>query len=97
MNVIKFSHRYKKMPVVLNPTFVTGLEKANYYDLGQKYIEMDTETVDGQFYPLPKTDLLIIHLYTEGKDWQTIRRWTPQKEKYYRGLVGHEVEIKIVL
>jgi hypothetical protein len=28
-------------------------------------------------------------------DWQTIRRWTPEKESYYRSHIGEEVKIEI--
>jgi hypothetical protein len=31
----------------------------------------------------------------DGRTWTTIRRWTPQKEKYYRSIIGEEVKIEI--
>lgn len=95
IKTIKFSHRYKKMPVVLSPTFLKGVRIKHYNDLTEEFIKLDTETVDGKFYNLPKTKLLILDLWTEGDYWHTVRRWTPQKEEYYRGLVGQEVRIVI--
>lgn len=52
-------------------------------------------------YPLPKGKLIVIYLLTahEGSEqafnWQTIRRWTPQKEAYYRSLIDREVKVEI--
>lgn len=33
--------------------------------------------------------------FSAGKVFPTIRRWTPQKEEYYRGLVGSELSIQV--
>ena len=96
IKTIKFSHYYKKMPAVLSPTYLKGVRLKHYNDLTEDFIREDTETVDGSFYDLPKTHLLILDLWTEGKYWTTVRRWTPEKEKYYRSLVGKEVRIEVV-
>jgi len=95
IKTIKFSHRYKKMPVVLSPTFLKGIRLTHYNDLTPEFIELDTAIEGGGNYPLPKTKLMILDLWTEGDYWHTVRRWTPEKEKYYRGLVGSEVKIVI--
>ena len=31
----------------------------------------------------------------KGSIWTTIRRWTPEKEDYYRSHIGEEVKIEI--
>lgn len=95
IKTIKFSHQYKKMPVILEPTFLKSVRVKHYNELTEEFILKDTETVDGQFYQLPKTQLLILDLWTEGEYWHTVRRWTPEKEKYYRSLVGQEVKIVV--
>ncbi len=95
MIAIKFSHHYKKMPAVLSPTFIRGIKKVHFSELTPEFIKADTETDDGQFYPLPRTWLIIISLWTEGREWQTIRRFTPEKMEYYDAHIGNEVEIKI--
>ena len=42
-------------------------------------------------------DVIVLTLFTKEETgtwlWTTIRRWTPQKEEYYRKLIGMEVEI----
>lgn len=98
MHAIKFSHYYKKFPpVITDPTYITRVARCHYRDLSKIFIVQDTETIEGEFYPLPVTDLIIIYLYTEGHKWQTIRRYTPAKYDYYRSLVGQEVKIIVEL
>lgn len=101
MNTIKFSHRYKKMPANVEKvsTFIKDVAIIDYNQLTPEQIEEDTVTVDGNHYPLPRTRLIWIKLWTIGMQkhavWTTLRRWTPQKFEYYSGLVGHEVKIVI--
>jgi len=50
------------------------------------------------YYPLPKGKVIIIVLIAnsgKGWIWTTIRRWTPEKEQYYRRLVGLVVECEV--
>lgn len=95
MQVIKFSHRYKKMPKDMRTTYIKDVAVVNYEELTEAEIKQDTETVDGKFYALPKTRLIWIKLWSEGKEWGTMRRWTVEKYKYYRSLVGQQVKIEI--
>jgi hypothetical protein len=83
------------MPVVLNPTYLKDIAVIDYKDLTAEEIKKDTETVDGKFYALPKTRLIWLRLWTEGHEWGTMRRFTPEKFKYYSGLVGQEVHVEI--
>ena len=98
---IKFSHRYLKMPhgVEYLDTWLVKLRVIDFSELTQEQIEQDTAIVGGGNYELPKGKLLWLGLYSdalpEPKAWQTIRRWTPEKEAYYRGLLGKQVSIKI--
>lgn len=98
---IKFSHRYTKMPELFDNTYLTDLELVNLEDLTSEFIRKDTEIVGGGHYTLPKkgkymilwlltTDGLVVHR------WQTIRRWTPKKEAYYRLHVGEFVNIEVL-
>ncbi len=59
------------------------------------------QTVEN-FYPLPKGKLLLLFLFSThpplkdtGNLWTTLRRWTPDKEKYYRHLVGQQINIEV--
>lgn len=77
----------------------------DYKELGEKYKKWDTaftnEKGELEYYPLPKGKLIVISILTssaelkEAFNWNTIRRWTPQKEKYYRSLIDQEVKIEI--
>jgi len=50
-------------------------------------------------YPLPNGKVLVLLLWSWGEIskhvWTTIRRWTPEKEAYYRSIRGQTVEIVI--
>jgi hypothetical protein len=101
--VIKFSHSYKKMPkgVLYKSTYIKDIAVIDYKDLTEAQIKEDTETISGEFYQLPKTKLIWIKLWTTdiehgGKEWGTMRRYTPQKFDYYQSLIGKEVKILIV-
>ena len=92
-------------------TYLIGVSKVKLEDLPKKFIKYDTHYYDGVseigFYPLPnKGDYLLLTLYTYVEWWQhgwlsaeqvwtTLRKWTPEKEKKYKALVGQEVEIVI--
>lgn len=96
MKAIKFSHRYKKMPKNLYQTHIYAVEVTDFDKLTPEFIDQDTETVDGKFYPLPTFGkCMIIRLWTNGHKWQTVRSWNPEKEKYYKSLIGQEVRILI--
>jgi hypothetical protein len=71
--------------------------KTHYRDLSNVFIAYDTEILHSHdHYDLPKTYVLVLFLIADdGKTWTTIRRWTPQKEKYYRSITGQEVKIEI--
>lgn len=87
------------MPPVLSPTFLAKVEKAHYNQLTQQFIDQDTAITGGGYYQLPKTWLLILHLWTGSGmgsfKWTTVRPWNADKEKYYRSLCGQEVQIVI--
>jgi hypothetical protein len=62
-----------------------------------------TDIKEVQYYKLPFGKILLLVLFTveefEGIEmtniWTTVRRWTPDKEKYYVGLIGKQVDIII--
>lgn len=109
MNIIKFSHWYEKMPSGKEwqaPTTLMAVFLCNREELGELFVKYDTLFWDGivpgitrdrtaYFYELPKGRLMVLLLITHNKVWTTIRRWTPQKEKYYRSIVGQDVKIEI--
>jgi hypothetical protein len=96
MHTITFSHRYTKMPD-RGKAILLQVFKTHYKDLSNVFVAYDTEILNSHdYYPLPKTDLIVLLLIADdGRTWTTIRRWTPQKEKYYRSITGQEVKIEI--
>jgi len=80
-------------------TWIKDIALIDYKDLSEEQIKLDTETVTGEFYALPKTRLIWIKLWTIGMkkdaEWTTLRRYTPEKFDYYSTLVGQEVKIEI--
>lgn len=99
---IKFIHDYYKIPAKFRGTntYILGLQVCELRDLPDAFIFWDTR-YGNKNYILPKGKLMIITLFTYNEGaalsqlWTTIRRWTSKKEKYYRGLIGKEVEIII--
>ena len=103
MNKIKFSHRYAKIPEDVTNTRLLEVLKTTYIELSPQFRVYDTEYEYG-YYELPKTDLLVLILISYEPNisggsnehlWTTIRRWTPEKETYYRSMRGKQVEIVV--
>jgi hypothetical protein len=98
---IKFSHEYIKFPHRIRgrTTYIIGISVSSIADLPECFLKYDTETKCGGYYDLKGLDkVILVSLFTAslwGMVWTTIRRWTPEKEKYYRGLIGQEVEIVV--
>lgn len=101
MIAIKFSHRYKKFPPSLEDTHLFDVDIINLEDLDPAFIAEDTAIVGGGNYPLPKKGkYMILRLCSysnmgEMHTWQTIRRWTPSKEAYYRSHLGEKVRCEV--
>jgi hypothetical protein len=105
---IKFSHIYPKMPEFIRKgddgnTWLVGVAVIDDLDdLPEEFLHYDTvyfdeKTGEGRNYPLERGKSLILLLFSQKPEmlWATIRRFTPEKEKYYRNLVGGEVDIII--
>lgn len=101
----KFPSLYSNL-CYIDKTILLEVIKTNSAVLHKEFINYDTEIQgDGKYYQLPKGNVLILILRTTHQIeeslwewsaiWTTIRRWTPEKEKYYRELRGQQVEIVI--
>jgi len=99
MNTIKFSHRYTKLPDAINSgDEVTLLEVLNsrFEDLHPAFIQYDATTDKGELYPLPKTGGCLVLIFQFNNDiFTTVRRHTPEKERYYKGLRGEVLQLVI--
>lgn len=84
-------------------TIIAGLYTTTSEELPLLFKDYDTvywENSLAHHYDLPKGKVIVIVLFSTNEldyshIWTTIRRWTPRKEIYYRGLVGHDVDILI--
>lgn len=98
MNTIKFSYQFPKLLGAQN----TLIERAKLLqvlmvdlaDLSAEFLDFDT--FYGK-YPLPKQGkyMLLIFLKPGNCDvFTTLRRWTPEKERYYTAQVGEVFHIQ---
>ena len=103
MNTIKFSHSYSKMDCNTETAGLMFLSVCDVSELHKSFVEYDTkywnpEMEDKAYYELPKTGKVIVLLLYDEKNFivfTTIRRWTPEKEVYYRSQVGKLFRIEI--
>jgi len=106
--VIKFSHRYCKFDTPPERVQLLHVFRENAKSLGGEFINYDTtyEEKDGEMgqYALPTGKVLVL-LFEGLKDYgelglmgsffvfTTIRRWTKEKERYYRENIGKRFEV----
>ncbi|MCZ7362366.1 MAG: hypothetical protein O8C58_03360 [Candidatus Methanoperedens sp.] len=99
MNTIKFSHYYEKMPddAQLSSPVLLEVLTSHLDELSQGFIEYDTKIKnENKYYALPNSKLLVLLLKTSNSIFTTVRRWTPEKESYYRSIRGQQVKIEVI-
>ena len=100
---IKFSHAYRKLIQTkyncsrefVHKARLLDVVRVKLEDLSAKFLDYDT---DNGVYPLPKKGdyMMLLFLKPSGADiFPTLRRWTPEKERYYRDGIGVEFDIEI--
>ena len=95
MNKIKFSHEYPKLHGQKSAQLV-HVRRVEASSLHEDLIEYDTRTTTGEHYALPKGMLLqLVFLGNKGIPFCTLRRWTPDKEVYYRECVDKQFEVVV--
>lgn len=104
MMKIKFSHRYDKLPQIYLETDVIAellqVLKIDYNELSEPMMDDDTKYCEDRqlkHYPLPKGELILLVFRSSMgyRMFTTIRRFTPEKYKYYKSLEGKELEISM--
>ena len=107
MRTIEFSQRYAKHPLnVKNDSVVKLIEvlDSKFEDLSDTFKEYDTKYYREGHYKLSKKgDCLILLFLGEGslgvygamELFTTVRRSTPNKRAYYRGLRGQNMIVKV--
>ena len=95
---IKFSHTYSKIPENPDPSRLLETFVVERSDLHRCFVNYDTLIAQGGGnYSLPKSKLLVLLLLAEsGELWTTIRRFTEEKETYYRSMRCKVFEIAVV-
>lgn len=93
---IKFSHRYSKLSGLDDNNQVKLLQVINVKleNLSNSFLFYDTDGV----YQLPKKGDYLMLIFEKGLGdiFTTLRRTTPEKEKYYRAYEGEFFTIKIM-
>ena len=102
MKQIKFSHDYEKLPLKMKKATLLDVQNINLEDQTLAFLEYDTMYINRkkgemEHYPLPKKGRFMILLLRSdtGTFFTTIRRRTPEKDKYYCESIGDEFEIVI--
>ena len=91
---IKFSHEYPKIhgQKIAKLLSIEIVERINLTD---KFIDYDT-IFDGGFYSIPKGKyMILIFLGGEFIPFTTVRRWTPEKFRYYELNIGKIFNLSI--
>jgi hypothetical protein len=106
MRQIKFSRVYSKMKFILpkgkipETALLVEVFRTNTRTLSKDFIEYDTifknEKGRWENYKLPKGEILVLLLKTNGKLWTTVRRFTKRKYSLYRANRGKTFAIKIL-
>jgi hypothetical protein len=99
LHEIRFSHQYLKFGAYELPANGKILQvfKVNYKELSREFINYDTRYYDKpsesfKNYPLADTDHIFILIEIgASKLVTTMRRWTPEKWRYYKNLEGKPV------
>jgi hypothetical protein len=87
---------------------IIGVMLSNIKELPEYFLEYDTAYWDKKarltkHYPFGFDKAIVIFIFSWQEDynsvnkklWTTIRRYTPKKFVYYKGLVGREIEIEM--
>lgn len=93
MKKIKFSHDYLKFATKVCSAYprakLLQAIKIHFNDLSKCFVNYDT-LFDGGNYELPHTNLILLILITDWRQdvFTTIRRFTPEKWRYYKKSEG---------
>ncbi len=99
MKSLKFDHVYLKFPCGLfsgDEVRLLEVFKTTFEELHEDFRFYDTMTHKFKKYQLPKTgDALVLLLIFGTELFTTIRKYTPEKEEYYRSLRGTNLIVEI--
>lgn len=97
---IKFSHNYLKLPLNTKTAKLLYVLSLQLEKQTKEFLQYDTaffnsKTKELDHYPLPKKGeyLLLLFFADCGAFFTTLRRKTPEKEKYYMKSIGEIFKI----
>ena len=98
--IIRFSHQYPKLPEGIKSAVLLAVQETTKEHLPKSFLIYDSgyyENGELKFYPIPPGQVLFLCFWHEPTEelFPTVRRWTPEKARYYRSLVGEEFEVVI--
>ena len=95
MPAIKFSHNYGKLWKQKTARLIL-VELIDASQFNEDLLEYDTRYGDGRFY-LPKVGQFLQLFFVGDKHipFCTIRSFNPEKEKYYRSLIGQMYDVEV--
>jgi hypothetical protein len=109
MTSIKFSHdsynKFRSQEGIPQEAKLLQVFVVDRKDLSESFVEYDTlfwnEKEQVEYFDLPRGKLIVLLLesiHASGCTcWTTIRRWTPEKERYYKSMQGQRFKIEIVM
>lgn len=104
---IKFSHIYPKVLSGIKPKPVTramllDVHNVELSELSKRFLEYDATAISGEVFPLPKRGKYLMLIFKKPQIlhelnlFTTLRRWTPEKERYYKSLIGKTLDVEYV-
>ena len=101
---IRFSHYYQKFwlkeAMIEDGDVVelVGVSVCDREQLPKSFLHFDSNygsEGEPEYFPLPAGRVIVLFFWDGDDLFSTIRRWTPQKEEYYRNGIGKLFEVKI--
>lgn len=98
--VIKFSHHYPKLGVLAGTNDEARLLDAHPVQLellSPDFLDYDTAIDGGGYYKLPRKGRYLMLIFARPDNvglFTTLRRWTPEKERYYREMTGQRFKVE---
>lgn len=96
-NCIKFSHNYPKLHNQKLAELLAVRELLINDKITQDFLEYDTKTVDGSYYPLKKgRHLQLVFIGDKHIPFCTVRSYSTDKERFYKSNIGEWFKIEVL-
>lgn len=96
-NSIKFSHNYPKLHNQKLAELLAVRELLINDKITQDFLEYDTKTVGGSYYPLHKgRHLQLVFIGDKHIPFCTVRSYSADKERFYKSNIGELFKIEVL-